>query len=120
MGLELLSFVVFWTWQALHPAPPALPEVQVVPTKLILQATWEEPASLRDETSPPMKRQPAVSKKTTRVSTGTIAPRTQKAQVPLWKAATSWEIPPFLWAGFLGFFAGGLGLVSALSRSGSA
>lgn len=113
MGLELLSMTVFWTWHVFQPAPPPLPEVQVVPTKVILQATWIEPATLRDETSPTIVRQPAI-KKTTRGSQPPVTGQVQKPQKPLWKAAKSWELPPILWAGFEAFLAAGLGIVSLL------
>jgi hypothetical protein len=111
MGLELLSMTVFWTWHAFQPAPLPLPEVRVMPTKVILQATWIEPVALRDETSPPIVREPA-AKKTIRTSKPRVAPPTQKLQEPLWKSAKSWELPPILWASFEAFLAAGLGIVS--------
>ena len=111
MGLELLSMTVFWVWQAIQPVPPA--EVPVVPTKQILQATWYEPVSLRDESSPPEVRKPAVAKKPSRLAAQRAA-KTQKPQKPLWSAAKSWELPPILWAGFEAFVAVGLGIVSVI------
>jgi len=114
MALELLTMTIFWSWHAVQPAPA--PVVAVVPTKVILQATWIEPVALRDETSPPIVRQPA-AKKTVGTSKRFVAPPAQKLQKPLWKAAKSWELPPILWAVFEAFLAAGLGIVSVLGKN---
>jgi hypothetical protein len=113
MALNLLSMAVFWTWNALQPT--AAPVAPVVPTKVILHATWIEPVALRDETSLPMVRGTA-GKKPVRVSKPILRAATQKQQKPLWKAAKSWEMPPILWAGFEAFVAAGLGIVSLLGK----
>lgn len=105
---------VFWSWQFLQPTPA--PVAPVAPTKVILQATWIEPLALRDETSPPIVRQPA-AKKTGRVSKHLVTPPTQRLQKPLWRSAKSWELPPILWAGFEAFLAAGLGIVSLVGKT---
>ncbi len=114
MGLEFLSKSVFWIWYSLQPAPTPLPEAPVVPTKHILQATWIEPVSLRDETSLPTLRQPAETRKTSRMPSKMTGIREQQPRKPLWKAAKTWELPPILWAGFEGFLAAGLGIISLI------
>lgn len=111
MALELLTMTVFWSWHALQPAAP--PPAPVVPTKVILQASWTEPTSLRDETSPPVVQKPAV-KKPVRSGSRSASAATLKPRKPLWKAEKSWEFPPILWAGFEAFVAAGLGVVSLL------
>lgn len=117
MGLEFLSMTLFWTWTALQPAPQAAP-VPVMPTKVILQATWVEPASVRDETSPPASRQPASAvQRKMKSQTSPVSLRVQPQKRPLWKSAVSYELPPVLWAGFMGFLAAGLGIVSVLNKS---
>lgn len=113
MGLDFFSMSVFWTWYAFQPVTAPVAAVQVVPTKVIIQATWVEPASLRDETTKPTLRQPAKLRPVSRVTSSKPA-AIQKPQKPLWKAAKSWEIPPILWAGFEGFLAAGLGVISLL------
>jgi hypothetical protein len=116
MGLELLSMTVFWTWNAFHPALQPAPVAMVVPTKVILQASWVEPVSLRDETSPPAHAHTAAKKRQWPTSKRAPLATVRKPQKPLWQAAKSWEIPPILWAGFEGFLAAGLGIVSLLKR----
>lgn len=115
MGLELLTMTIFWSWNAFQPGLQPAPVAVVVPSKVILQASWIEPVSMRDETSPPAVRQPAKPKKTLRPAT-TSRMTTKKPQKPLWEAARTWELPPILWAGFEGFLAAGLGIVSLLKR----
>lgn len=113
MGLELLSMSFFWAWNAFQPALQPAPVVAVVPSKVILQATWIEPVSVRDETSKPEMRQPATNNKPSlnkRKPTGNV----QKTKKPLWKATKTWELPPILWAGFEAFLAAGLGIVSLI------
>ena len=114
MGLEFLSMSVFLTWYTLQPVPQPLPEVRVVPTKQIIQATWIEPVSLRDESSLPTLRKPVETRKKLRLTSKSTAVREQKPRKPLWKAEKSWEFPPILWAGFEGFLAAGLGIVSLI------
>jgi hypothetical protein len=113
MALNLFVTTLFWTWHATQPKPA--PTKPIVPTKVILQATWIEPVALRDETSSPIVRESAV-KKPVRVSKRIIPAPIQKLQKPLWKAAKSWELPPILWASFEAFIAAGLGIVSLLGK----
>jgi hypothetical protein len=107
----MLSMTLFWTWNAINPGLQPAPTAVNVPTKVILQASWVEPAALRDETSPPVLRMPAKKSGTTFTSRKT-AKTAQKPKKPLWTAAKSHEIPPILWAGLMGFLAGGLGILS--------
>ena len=111
MGLEFLSMSVFWTWYSLQPLSQPLPEVRIVPTKQIIQATWIEPVSLRDETTQPVMRKPVETGRTPRFASKSTVAREQKPRKPLWKAEKSWEFPPILWAAFEGFLAAGLGIV---------
>lgn len=114
MGLEFLSKSVFWIWYSLQPAPTPLQEVSVVPNKQILHATWIEPASLRDKPTPPALRKPAEIREVTRLNSKKTPAVPEKPRKPLWNAAKTWELPPILWAGFEGFIAAGLGIVSLL------
>lgn len=115
MGLEMLSMTLFWTWNAINPGMPPAPVTAQVPTKVILQASWIEPAALRDEKSPPQLRETATKPRTANRSK-TLTKTPQSPRKPLWQAAKSYEIPPILWAGFEGFLAAGLGIVSLLRK----
>jgi hypothetical protein len=115
MSLDILSLSIFWTWYAFQPATVALPQVRVLPTKQIIQATWVEPAYLRDDKKSPVLREPAMPRQVSRLLTKSPV-KVQKLRKPLWKAAPTWEFPPILWAGFEGFLAAGLGIVSLLKR----
>jgi len=115
MGLGLLSMTIFWTWNAFQPSLQPTPVTVAVPSKIILQANWVEPDSLRDDARPTTLRRTASKKWPAFMkSNPTSAPLQPKK--PLWQAAKSWELPPILWASFEGFLAAGLGIASLLKR----
>jgi hypothetical protein len=116
MGMDMLSMAIFWTWNAFQPALQPEPVSVIVPSKVILQANWIEPASLRNEARYVAKRQPATQSQQKFTGKSRTSTDVKKTQPPLWQAAKSWELPPILWASFEGFIAASLGIVSLLKR----